>query len=249
MVNRLVAPFAVLLVFCGAASADILSDPDMSMDAGSFSTPLSQFVSFTPSQVTGGGILDLYNDTGHLLTSFGLSTYIKTGLTSAELSEFKCSTGPNPFFLNCGITYDPTTGELTISFFGVKPADGDELYSAEIGEQEGIPPLKRGCTDANADSRWCQGQGHFAISFNDSFSFTGDTGGWSPTASPDLFSTAPAFVLSAPEPSALLLAATVLLALAGLTWRRRGANGLWHARAGAAAVRQGRAASITSSLT
>lgn len=207
------------LAVAGIASADLLSDPDMSMDAGSFSSPLSQFTGFVPPN--GGGILDLYNDTGKLLTSFGLTTTVKTGLTQTQVNEFLCNTGPSPFFLSCGISYNSATGALTISFSGVNPPDGDESTSGEIGEQEGIPALKAGCTDQNADSNACKGQGHFAISFNNNFSFSGDVGGWSSTASPDLFNAGPVeFTLAAPEPSALLLFATVLLGAALLARKR-----------------------------
>ena len=221
-IKSLYAGGVVLLVLCGSASADIIPpDPDMSMDAGSFSTPLSKFTGFTPSQTSGGGILDLFNDTGKLLTSFSLTTFINTGLSNATIqSDFGCSTGPNPFFKDCGITYDSITGELTISFFGVNPPDGDEQFSAETGEQEGIPTLKPGCNDRNADSSYCSGQGHFAISFNDNFSFTGDSGGWDPTASPTLISRAPTFTLPTPEPTTILLLATVLVAIAGATWKQ-----------------------------
>jgi hypothetical protein len=212
---------ALLMFLCRPASADLFKDPDMSMDPGSFSTAISQFTGFTPNQTTGGGILDLFNDTGQTLTRFALTTFINTGLTLAP-NTFVCSTGPSPFFLNCSITYDPSTGSLTTLWSGVNPPDNDP-NDAEIGEQEGIPPLLPGCDAQNADTPACAGQGHFAISFNDEFSFTGNTGGWSPTVNPGLFSTAPTFQLVTPEPSGVVLIATALIAIAGIRrLRKRG---------------------------
>jgi len=212
-IKFLVLP-AALLLMSGSASADLFSDPDMAMDAGSFSIPLSQFMGFTPNQTTGGGILDLFNDTGQTLTQFGLTTVIKTGLTLAP-TTFQCSIGPNPFFLNCAITYDPSTGSLTTLFSGVNPDDNDPL-DAEIGEQEGIPALLPGCNTQNGDTPACAGQGHFAISFNNEFLFSGDIGGWSPSINPGLFSTAPTFQLATPEPSGIVLIATALVVIAGI---------------------------------
>jgi len=227
-----------LLFLGGTASADIIKDPDMAMDAGSFSSPLSQFTSFTPSQTTGGGILDLYNDTGHLLTSLSLTAYINTGLPQGLIaSAFACSTGPHPFFENCGITYDSVTGALTMSFFGVQPGDDDETSDAEIGEKEGIPALKPGC-EMHPDADGC-GQGHFGISFNNGFSFEGDTGGWVAsdqvnycppgsqgpcTTTYALFNGPPGFEVTTPEPAAIVLFSTVLLVIAATRRKNRQAH-------------------------
>ena len=169
--TKLLLACAIWVACCGIASAGII-DPAMSMEAGSFSIGLSQFTSFTPSQTTGGGVLDLFNDTGFLITSFEFQTTIRPNLLmSAVLAAFSCNGGSNavlanPFFLNCGVGYDPGTGLLSIDFSGVNPRDGDEFTSPEIGDREGIPPLAPGCTTATADTAPCAGQGHFAISFN-----------------------------------------------------------------------------------
>ena len=213
---------AALSAFCGVAAADSFTDPAMGMDAGSFSTALSTFTSFTPDQTNGGGFLDLFNDTGELITSITFETTIKTGLTGINVDTisrtFPCNgatnlTLPNPFFLNCDVTYDSTSGHLDFKFVGVNPPGG--------GPDEGIPPLPPGCTALNADSDpSCTGQGHFAIIFNDGFATTGDSGGWLGTDT-DLFNGPPVFSVAAvtteqvtPEPASLLLAGAGLLALA-----------------------------------
>ena len=225
--ETLVASVLLIIGFSGWANADAFKDPDMSMDAGSFSTPLSQFTSFM-ADANGGGILDLFNDTGQLLTSFGLTTYIIPGLnnsTGAVTGAFGCNSAgnptlPNPFFLSCGITYNASNGALTINFFGVNPWNGNP--GNEIGEHQGIPSLAPGCNDSNADSPACAGQGHFSISLNDNFSFITDSGGWSPTSNPNLFDSTPSFTLATPEPSGVLLLLTGVLAIGGIGKARRG---------------------------
>jgi hypothetical protein len=119
---------------------------------------------------------------------------------------------------------------LTISFFGVNPEDpgdaGNDTGDAEWFEWEGIPPVPAGCAGdpTFAEHPECYGQanngqvliGHFAITLNDNFSLTGDTGGWGNGPNPDLFpnnNVTFGSVGDTPEPGAGLLMAAAGIAV------------------------------------
>jgi hypothetical protein len=213
------------------AMAGTITDPAMSMDAGSFSTPLGAFNSFTPTN--GGGVLDLFNDTGELITSIEFQTNLPAGMTPRAVEAlFSCNnasdlTLANPFFLNCSVDYNPNSGQLSILFSGVNPVTGDVFVNNGVGTDQGIPPLLPGCTVPTADTPLCAVQAHFAISFNDNFVFTGPpSGGWSTTSNPSLFPSQPTFgpptvtlEQLTPEPSPAILVAAGLLTLAALSRR------------------------------
>jgi hypothetical protein len=223
-----------------AASAWGDMDPFAGVEADNFSYALSTFSgTFSPTQ--DGGVIGFYNDTGSIITSLSLQTTIEEGLTSAEISNsFTCNSGAaNPFFLNCGFSYVSSTGSLTINFFGVNPADPDELdgFETEVGEQRGIPPVvgvgneEADVNDLAAaieDSASVSYQvGHFAFVFVDP---TTGTNGWQ-NNTPLFGNTTPDFgppTFTLPEPSTLPLLAGEVLALAGLFWRR--VRGHWSKR-------------------
>ena len=116
----------------------------------------------------------------------------------------------------------------------MNPSDGDELdgTDTEIGEQEGIPAVVGACL-LTPDAPGCHQVGHFAFVFNNDYLTSGNVvNGWTPdttsTANPGtlLFNgppkfDAPQFTAETPEPSALFLLATGLLALAGRRRHRR----------------------------
>ena len=234
-----------LLVRCGwllvlsaaAARAGVISDPQMGVEAGDLSQPITTGVNFIPN--SGGGVFGFYNGTGQIITELVFQTTILSGLnlTQDQINGvFTCnapstSGHPNPFFLDCSVGYVNLTGLLTISFYGVYPPDGDELptdpfpQANEVGEQEGIPPILPGCS-SNPDSDACRDVGHFLITLNTDFAVAGASGGWSNTATPGIFTpSGPTFTVAevdaAPEPSPAILLAPALLCLVGIARKAR----------------------------
>lgn len=202
--------------------AGTLSDPTMGVKVGSLSDPFSAGGSIVP--VNGGGVFGFYNPFSFFITSLEFDVTMRTGLDPADVSAaFVCNDAEtprnaNPFFLNCGVAYNPGSGLLVISFFGVNPPDSDPPGDTEAGEQEGIPPLLSGCA-LTPDAPGCTGVGHFLITLNDNFAIRGTpSGGWSVAGSPDLFATDPVIrIAGVPEPSS---AALLLAGLAGLSLLR-----------------------------
>lgn len=236
----LIATLATLLS-AASASADIV-DPTAGVEAGSFSQPITGLGSFNPAGSPGTpGVIGLYNNTGAFITQLVLSTTIKTGLSNSTIaSSFGCNSAttalaPNPFFLNCGVTYNSVNGGLTIKFFGVNPSTGDEpdANDNEVGEHEGIPPILSSCL-ATPDGPGCTDVGHFALVFNNDYRPTTDPNhpvifnSWTDPANfgPNgaLGSSIPTFdppgVTTAPEPSMTLLSLAGAAALL-LRARRR----------------------------
>jgi len=192
--KRLVATCGMLVWLTAPAWAGAIQDPAAWIDQGSGSLPFNGSASLDPSD----GIIYFYNNTGNVLTSISLSTYINTGLSPADISQFNCGSF---FFLDCAITYHSDTGAFTMDFSGV--ADGD---LPDDGGDMGIPPL-----------------GHFVIDF---FNVDGnpDSGnGWD-NGNTTLFPGGNTPVLDAtstdaPEPGASTLLAAGLLSLAWLSRR------------------------------
>ena len=122
--------------------------------------------------------------------------------TQFDDTSFSCNrasdpTVPNPFFLFCPVDYVSGTG-LEFIFHGTLPGPG--------GPDLGIPP-----------------GGNFAITFNDNYSLTVDSGGWGSVGNPTFTATNvqidPA---SSPEPrSALLVGVTLIAGVSLLSLRRR----------------------------
>ena len=203
------------VVLSSVAWGGTITDPAMGLDSDSFSSPISSAGPFIP--INGGGVFGFYNDTGAIISQLNIRTTILTGLSQSIIdAAFTCEQ-PTSFFLNCSIAYQPATGVLTVSFFGVNPPDGDEFetpYSPadnEHNEQQGIPPILAHCT-LTPDIPGCNDVGHFVITLNDGFATVGDPhGGWSFDRNPELFSSdGPSFSVAAivtetPEPSAMIL--------------------------------------------
>jgi len=183
----------------------------------SLSDPVSGGIRFTAVPGIppngGGGIFGFYNDTGETITRIDIDTLALTGLNPEIFGPptFNCN-ADNPFFLQCGFSYNPDTGFLRISFFGVSPLRVDGPH--------GIPSCGEICLDTSF--------GHFAINLNDNFSRDGNSGGWN---LPDFFpqddgkepgEDGPTrFVghVNSPEPGTILLLSSALLG--GLALRRR----------------------------
>ncbi len=215
-----------------AAMAGPIKDPSMGIATDSLSDPITTATMFSPNG-NGGGAFGFYNATGFFIRGLEFGTFILPDLTPQQLAGvFSCNDAvtpghANPFFLNCAIGYTPSTGELRIDFFGTFPEEvpGDATDS-EAGEHEGIPPILPRCLDT-PDAPGCRGVGHFVVTLNDNYSRSpSGTGGWSTTATPDIFLPGgPVFSVlridTAPEPATIGLAFGALAALSGLAWRRR----------------------------
>lgn len=210
---------AVLMGLSAVAWGGVIQDPAMGVEGGVFSDPIGVGVTFIP--VNGGGVFGFFNPFATFITALDFQVQIRTGLSSSLIAAaFTCNdqsttASPNPFFLNCSISYDSVTGLLGISFFGVNPMTPDTTpFDTEIGKREGIPPLAIPCRPPAPED--CSPRGHFAITLNNNFSVSTDSsGGWRPGASPDLFDTVPtitttAVTLDAPEPGTLLLGLPLL---------------------------------------
>ena len=214
--------------------AGTIPDPTMGVQGGSLSDPISIGSTLIPSG-GGGGEFGFYNPFPNFITALTFDVLIKPNLDVTlgfgPATLFTCNdasnpTLANPFFLNCGVTYDNGSGLLAISFFGVNPNDDNDSTDNEQGEQEGIPPLLPGCAD-NPDGAGCTDVGHFIITLDNNFGVGSDNGGWSVANSSALFSTDPtpgvADITTTPETSsaAFLLAGLAGLALFGRKLTRR----------------------------
>ena len=176
--------------------------------------------------INGGGVFSYFNDTGFLITSLTFHATMFPGLDVDDvLAAVVCNAtpeNPNPFFLHCSVAYEPSTGELTIPFFGVNPPDLDGV-DGEAGDQEGIgsPPPQcsiRGFTDPRC------GLGHFAITLNDGFRVEGDPdGGWDdPLLFPEGGPNFRVQVGFTPEPGTFVLVGGLLLLAGSAKFLRRG---------------------------
>ena len=153
----LVATCGMLAWLTAPAWAGTIQDPAAQIDAGSGSSPFTGAGSFTPCgdldpnthQCT--GLIALYNATNGSLTSITLDTTINAGLDQSEIDAFTCNS--SPFFIDCQINYEKSTGAFSIAFLG-SPA----------GAIEGIPPLLPGCIN-HPDEQGCNIVGHFAFDF------------------------------------------------------------------------------------
>ncbi|HTR39649.1 MAG TPA: hypothetical protein VMH80_27435 [Bryobacteraceae bacterium] len=79
---------------------------------------------------------EFLNLTGTLLDDLSFSTTINKNLDPSMLAndgDFTC-VAPNGFYLNCAVTYDPTSGALTTYYYGVNPPDWHDLPVVVIFE-------------------------------------------------------------------------------------------------------------------
>lgn len=175
------------------AWAGAIQDPAAWIDPGGGSAPFNGSASLDPSD----NVIYFYNNTGNVLTSISLTTTLNTDLSPDEISQFNCGSS---IFLDCAITYNPGTGELTMDFSDLPPSGGDFTP-----DDMGIPL-----------------GGHFVIDF---FNVDGnpDSGnGWD-NGNTTLFPGGNTPVLdatsTAPEPGTSTLLAAGLLSLAWLSRR------------------------------
>jgi hypothetical protein len=153
---------ALLAGFSLIARADLqpASDPEIAIDAGRFSSPIS-LGSTCAIQPDGGGICDFFNDTGSTinllefedsvggpeLTGLPPGSGIGAYLPPPATPTFTCD--PTDVFAECVILYQTppvtTTDEVTILFSG----------------GSGIAPGE-----------------HFELDLNNNNALTGDVGGW-----------------------------------------------------------------------
>jgi MYXO-CTERM domain-containing protein len=227
LLKRLSISCCTVILVCAAAKAGIIKDPSMGMEDGSFSSPILPGGNFIPDPA-GGGSFGFFNPNSSFIVEIDFFTFLFPNLNPADVNTaFTCNSGPaNPFFLNCGFQYFPSSGLLTIRFFGVNPSDAPEdPFDNEAGEEEGIPTIPPGCPVEPAAGTPCFGVGHFVITLNDGFVVDpggGGTGGWS---DPNLFPGGDAtlfvsdVITASPEPGTMAMAAGALAAIAA--WRRR----------------------------
>ncbi len=195
---------ALILTFAALGSASIIpkpGDPDIVVDAGGLSQPLTAGTNFPG----GTGSFDYYNPFALPIISLTFEIDIAKNLDFSDPSVsslFNCSSDS---FSTCGFNYTAPSGVLDILFSGAP----------------GIPPLLPGCL-ADPDGFLpsgvdCTSQGHFHI----------DITGWDNTDSPGLFDANnpnPGFgvveVDLTPEPSTSVLIGSMLLAGVALLRRR-----------------------------
>ena len=206
-----IARIAIVAALVSAAWGSTINDPAMGLDDGSLSSPITG-ASFAP--INGGGVFDFFNDTGQIITLLTFETTVLPGLTPGQLALFVCNDAntpghPNPFFLNCSITYTSSTGVMDISFFGTD------------AQHPGILPVDPACRDTI--QTLCTA-GHFFVTLNDGFSLDPTSnGGWN---DPTLVGDGPVqfgvtdIVADNPEPATLWLAAGAIGFL-GLLKRKR----------------------------
>jgi hypothetical protein len=158
------------------------TDPQISIDAGNFSSPITLGSTCTPS-TDGGGICDFFNDTGSTITllEFEDSVNVPGLLAGSGMNPSGESFYPvppaSPVF-----TCDPTTvfTNCLISFVTPPVTTTDEVFVYFFGTDAthpGIPPLPADCL-SNPDSPDCETTGHFAVNLNDGNVLTGDVGTW-----------------------------------------------------------------------
>ena len=171
---------------------------------------------------------EFVNLTGSLIDDLVFSTYIDKQLSTTMLTDdgdFTCA-APDGYFLNCLVSYNPTSGLLTYDYFGTNPPNSQDLPGVVIYEDvigggfgnTGIPEL-----------------GVFTVDLNGWTTGLTDNG-------TQLYSTLPTFMsgynvsdsipngsIALPEPSAALILLTEILLLGGalalfgrrLKWKQR----------------------------
>ena len=232
--NRLWLFTAIAVTFTAVGSASTIQrpgDPDIVIDPGGLSNPLSLSSNFVGGQTSNNcgtnpnGSNCFYNPFNGFITALTFEITIAPSLDFNALQmqsppAFNCASG---FFLTCSFLYNPN-GTLDITFSGVLPDEGDDTGADnEANEMEGIPPLLAGCL-ATPDSPACGDVGHFDVNFD----------GWSPNGNAGLFvgGSDPSFhvqsisvngvpVESMPEPGSGVLLGSVLLAAGMFAHYRR----------------------------
>ena len=150
---------ALLASVSFVARADLQpTDPEIAVDAGSFSTPISLGSTCTPS-ADGGGICDFENDTGSTITLLEFEDSVNVpGLPAGSgQSQYPPAPAPNPTF-----TCDPTNVFFEcVILFQTPPVTTTDEVTILFSGAPGIAPGE-----------------HFEVNLNDNNSLTGDTGGW-----------------------------------------------------------------------
>jgi len=187
----IVGPALFLAAAVAVTATPLLNDPQISIDSGCCSIPISSGINTV--QPTGDATVtyDFFNDTKNIITGFTFETTINTGLSSEAAASFTCA-DPGGFFLGCSTSYTQTTGNLLYVFSGVNPPSGD-------GEDEGIFP-----------------GGHFIITLQGWVPDAMSAGQMLYNNLPTLDNT----FTDTPEPAVALTLGTGLLLLAAI-WRRR----------------------------
>lgn len=146
---------ALFAGFSLVARADLqpATDPEIAIDAGGFSSPIS-LGSTCAVSASGGGICDFFNDTGTTIAQLGFADNVSvpglpTGFHTGNYGPFTCD--PAAYFSTCLIYFQAP---------GATPFTPDEVSIFFLGGT-GIAPGV-----------------HFEVDLNNNDSSSGTVGGW-----------------------------------------------------------------------
>jgi hypothetical protein len=141
---------ALFAGFSYVAYADLqpATDPQISIDAGGFSSPIS-LTSTCPVNSTGGGICDFFNNFTHTITLLAFEASVSvpglmTGENTLSYGPFTCD--PTNVFTTCLITFvtGSPTDTLFISFLGTDASDPGlapgEHFEVDLNNNNSPPP-------------------------------------------------------------------------------------------------------------